>query len=71
MPNSRAPPLAGEEIADLRDDWTRNQDPPARQMQRGEQIDALAEASVVSDSGSHQRPRVAGDHRLAAEALSE
>lgn len=61
-------PLASEEIADLGYDWSRKEG-SAGQMQRCEQVDALAVTRIVIDGGRHQRPRVADDHRLAAKAF--
>ena len=54
--------VAREKIANLGDDGARHENPAACEVQRGEQVHALAMAGVVLDRGSDEWSRVADDH---------
>ena len=57
------PGLALEEVAHFRQNGARDEDPAASQVQRGEQVDAIAMVFIVAERGGYQRAGVANDHR--------
>jgi len=63
--------VAGEHVSDLGGDGAGDEDLAAREVERCQQVHALAVTSVVGDGCGHEWPGVADDHRLAAETFGQ